>query len=51
MFQPYILIVTHKVIGENRGERGAQGFTIPLIVERNLEQEVIFFGSKLKKPF
>ena len=44
-------MVTHKVIGENRGERGAQGFTISLIVERNLEQEVIFFGSKLKKPF
>ena len=44
-------MVTHKVIGENRGERGAQGFTILLIVERNLEQEVIFFGSKLKKPF
>ena len=51
MFQPYIFMVTRKEISENRGEGGAHGYTIHLFVESNIEQEVSFFGCKLKKAF
>ena len=51
MFQPYIFMVTHKEFSENRGEGGAHCYKIYLVVESTIEQEVSFFGSKLKKPF
>ena len=51
MIQPYILMVTHKEIGENRGKGGPHGYTIHLIIEVTFEQEVSFLGSKLKQPF
>ena len=38
----YILMVTHKAIGENRGKGGLHGDTIHLIIEVTLEQEVSF---------
>ena len=38
----YILIVTHKEIGENRGKGGLHGYTIHLIIEVTLEQGVSF---------
>ena len=44
-------MVTHKEIGENRGKGGPHGYTIHLIIEVTLDQEVSFLGSKLKQPF
>ena len=44
-------MVTHKEISESRGEGEVHGYTIHLFVESNIEQEVSFFGCKLKKPF
>ena len=38
----YILMVTHKAIGENRGKGGLHDDTIHLIIEVTLEQEVSF---------
>ena len=44
-------MVTHKEIGENRGEGGAHGYATHVVVESIIEQQVSFFGRKLKKPF
>ena len=38
----YIFMVTLKEIGENRGKGGPHGYTIHLIIEVTLEQEVSF---------
>ena len=46
LIQPYILIVTHKEIGENRGKGGTHSYTIHLIIEVTLEQEVRFLGRE-----